>query len=123
MNEIEHAVRAPAASADRLLSIVSNISTATVDAPRKIPRALSQKLHEVAASQGVDVALHGRLFSQWLHFAFPNECAYPHTEAAGVTTAYEWLAGGLDVEEITIEERQRHVVAERARAAEKAAAA
>merc|ERR1719281_2166442 len=24
------------------------------------------------------VQLHGRLFAQWLHYAFPHECPYPH---------------------------------------------
>merc|ERR1719274_429688 len=91
MNEIEHAVKAPAASAERLLGIVGNISSATVDAPRSFPQALERKLHQVATSQGGDVALHGRLFSQWLHFAFPNECAYPHTEEAGTLAASEWF--------------------------------
>merc|ERR1719235_2966144 len=51
MNEIEHAVQAPTASADRLLGIVQNISTSTVDAPRGIPQALVQKLQEVAAGR------------------------------------------------------------------------
>merc|ERR1719386_603006 len=113
-NEIEHAVQAPTASAGRLLGIVGNISTATVDAPRGIPRALAQKLQDVAASQGGEVALHGRLFAQWVHFAFPNECAYPHTEEAGVVTAHDWLIHGMGVDEATAEEKQRHVAAEKA---------
>jgi len=108
MNEIEHAVQAPAASADRLLGIVGNVSSATVDAPRRLPEALNAKLRKVAAQQGGDVALHGRLFSQWLHFAFPNECAYPHTEGAGTLAASEWFNVAQQVNEITVEEREKH---------------
>merc|ERR1719407_437012 len=44
MNEIEHAVQAPTASADRLLHVVGEISSATVEAPREMPRALARKL-------------------------------------------------------------------------------
>jgi len=109
MNEIEHAVQAPAASAERLLGVVGNISSATVDAPRSFPQALERKLHQVATSQGGDVALHGRLFSQWLHFAFPNECAYPHTEKAGTLAASEWFNLAQQVNEVTDEERSQHV--------------
>merc|ERR1719271_374242 len=28
------------------------------------------------------VPLHGRLFSQWLHYVFPSECQYPHPVGA-----------------------------------------
>merc|ERR1719265_628353 len=122
MNEIEHAVQAPAASASRLLGIAGNISTATVDAPRSVPRTLEQKLQEVEKSQGGEVALHGRLFAQWLHFSFPNECAYPHTEEAGVVTAHDWLIHGMGVDEATAEDKQRHVAAEKAAQEAKAAA-
>merc|ERR1719281_647702 len=108
MNEIEHAVQAPTASPDRLLGIVGNISSATVDAPRDFPQALERKLQLVATNQGGDVALHGRLFSQWLHFAFPNECAYPHTEEAGTLAASEWFNVAQQVNEVTDEERLRH---------------
>jgi len=111
MNEIEHEVQAPAASADRLLGVVGNISSATVEAPRSFPRALERKLHQVATSQGGDVALHGRLFSQWLHFAFPNECAFPHTEEAGTLAASEWFNVAQQVNEVTDEERLQHAEA------------
>merc|ERR1719450_4039 len=111
MNEIEHEVQAPTSSAERLLKVVSGISSATVEAPREIPWGLSRKLHEVAASHGGDVALHGRLFSQWLHFAFPNECAYPHTEEAGTLAASEWFEASMEVVEAAEEERQQHIKA------------
>merc|ERR1719271_533819 len=112
MNDIEKEVQAPTASADRILRIVSNISTDTVDAPREIPSALARKLQEVAASQGGDVTLHGRLFSQWLHFAFPNECAYPRTEQTGTLTASEWFNGAMSAKSADEEERRQHVEAE-----------
>merc|ERR1719387_1072567 len=38
---------------------------------------LRSKLEEIAAKGNGRVPLHGRLFSQWLHYAFPYECPYP----------------------------------------------
>merc|ERR1719487_1301824 len=112
MNEVEQQVQAPTASADRLLRIVAGISTDTVDAPREIPRALARKLREVAEAQGGDVTLHGRLFSQWLHFAFPNECAYPHTGKAGTLTASEWFNAGVAAPPADDAERHYHIEAD-----------
>jgi len=44
---------------------------------------LIQRLNEIAAPTGGEVLLHGRLFAQWMHHAFPRECPYPHV--AGTT--------------------------------------
>jgi len=49
----------------------------TVDAPRNLSSALVGRLNEIAQNHGGRVPLHGRLFSQWMHHAHPNECPYP----------------------------------------------
>merc|ERR1719428_2439802 len=59
---------------------------------------LVRRLDEVAAKGSGKVPLHGRLFAQWLHYAFPNECPYPH--AAGSVrprTQGERIAKGEDI--------------------------
>jgi hypothetical protein len=90
MNEIEGKVRAPSASPERLLSVVGNLSSAPVDTPG-IAEVLAEKLNVIAERNGGEVPLHGRLFAQWLHHAFPNECPYPHiTENAAVLTPSHW---------------------------------
>ena len=38
-----------------------------LDAPRQLPRALLNKLDEIAQLHGGEVPIHGRLFAQWLH--------------------------------------------------------
>lgn len=92
MNELEHQVRGPVVSPERLLSIVGNLSSASMDAPRSLPSDFSERLKAIAALHGGEVPLHGRLFAQWLHFAFPYECPYPSlVESAGALTASEWL--------------------------------
>ena len=53
-----------------------------------------EKLDEAAAHHGGTVQLHGRLFGQWMHHAFPRECPFPHV--AGATnpqTPDEWMEG------------------------------
>merc|ERR1719437_155448 len=77
MGELESIFQAPAASAEDLLVVVGNLSSSTVDAPKILPRALQERLGSIAAKHGGQVPLHGRLFAQWLHFAFPYECPFP----------------------------------------------
>merc|ERR1719383_1251233 len=69
MSEIESRVQAPTATAEQLSGIVGNLSSATVDAPRRLPSGLAE----------------------WLHFAFPHECPFPHAvEDAAVHTIDFW---------------------------------
>jgi hypothetical protein len=39
---------------------------------------LRRRLQEVAEYHGGRVPIHGRLFAQWLHHVYPQECPYPH---------------------------------------------
>merc|ERR1719375_2325060 len=57
----------------------------------EISAPLRAKLDEVAEIHNGNVPLHGRLVAQWLHFAFPHECPYPH-EAGTISpkTPDEW---------------------------------
>merc|ERR1719271_1868351 len=77
LNEIEGSVLAPTAYPEHLLGLVSRLSSPSVDAPRQLSRSLEDKIHKIADLHGGMVPLQGRLFSQWLHYAFPNECPYP----------------------------------------------
>jgi len=77
MSQVERQTQGPRALPEPLLGLVQNISSSTVDAPRRLPKVLIEKLESIAAQHGGEVPLHGRLFAQWLHFAFPNECPYP----------------------------------------------
>merc|ERR1719198_580615 len=107
MSEIEHKIQAPRASPERLLGLVGNLSSSTVDAPRTFSPALKDKLHGIAGHHEGEVPIHGRFFAQWLHFAFPNECPYPQiTETAAVLTPSQWLEDKATASE---EERQSHI--------------
>jgi len=78
MGEVEHIVQAPTASPQILLGIVGNLSLVNYDGEQVVTSELKAKLHTVAAHHAGTVPLHGRLFAQWMHFAFPLECPYPH---------------------------------------------
>jgi len=92
MNQLEAKVHAPTVAPERLLNMVMNMSSDTVSAPRQLSKTMEDRLHEIASRHDGEVPLHGRLFAQWMHHAFPNECAHPEiTEDASVLTPSHWL--------------------------------
>lgn len=93
MGHLEREISAPEAEPSRIAAIVADLPSATVEAPRTLSPALLGRLDEAAAHHGGTVQLHGRLFGQWMHHAFPRECPFPHV--AGTTnpsTPDEWMA-------------------------------
>merc|ERR1719409_2138613 len=58
MNELEHRIQAPKASPERLLGLVGNISSSTVDGPRMFPPAMKEKLHTIADQHDGEVPIH-----------------------------------------------------------------
>jgi hypothetical protein len=67
---------------------------------------LLNRLSEIAVAHSGKVPLHGRLFAQWMHHAYPQECPYPHL--AGTTnplTPDEWLEATGEDERVSDEER------------------
>jgi len=78
MGHLEHQIAEPEASPEQLSELISKMPSATVVAPRTLSAELQERLREVAAHHGGKVPLHGRLFAQWLHHAYPRECPYPH---------------------------------------------
>jgi len=82
LQQIELQVAKPSATPAEILDGMKNLAmdSLTVDVA-KLPTNLLAKLQEIATKGNGKVSLHGRLFAQWLHFAFPLECPFPH--AAG----------------------------------------
>jgi len=94
MSNLEREIDAPEAEPSRIAAIVADLPSSTVEAPRTLSPALLGKLDDAAAHHGGTIQLHGRLFGQWMHHAFPRECPFPHV--AGATnpqTPDEWMAG------------------------------
>merc|ERR1719246_324641 len=84
LGDIETSIQQPTASVNELISVVQNISSPSspTDDPPVLAGALSDQLEKVAESHGGRVPLHGRLFAQWMHYAFPRECPFPHKTGA-----------------------------------------
>jgi hypothetical protein len=79
--DIEKAVSAPLADPAQIWELVKNHSLEQGlgdDGALHLPESLRKQLDAVAAANSGQVPLHGRLFAQWLHFAYPRECAFPH---------------------------------------------
>jgi len=106
MDTLERDVGGPSARPSQIAKIVAKLSTDTIQAPRTLPKSLMQRLQEVAERNHGQVPLHGRLFAQWMHHAFPRECPYPN-EAGMATplTPDEWMQKtGQDEAKATKEE-------------------
>merc|ERR1719454_391536 len=109
MSEVEHGIAAPTGAPGTIVRIVSQISSDTVNAPRNLTVDLTNKLEDIARRHGGRVPLHGRLFAQWMHHAFPNECPHPHvsgTTAPKTTVAFKKSGGKVKV---SAEERAQHI--------------
>merc|ERR1740121_1086951 len=78
MDKLESDIRAPHASPDVIMSILRNSDSTSVFPGRVWFEELEQKLWEVAEQHGGQVSLHSRPMAQWMHLAYPLECAYPH---------------------------------------------
>lgn len=78
MDKIEAHIGAPTASPEAIVSYVSSLASASQPANRTLSSELLRLLSDVAAHHGGQVPIHGRLFSQWMHQAYPRECNHPH---------------------------------------------
>jgi len=91
LGHLERHLSSPSASPARLIELVSALPSATTLAPRALPEPLPRRLEEIAAQHGGEVPLHGRLFAQWLHHAYPRECPFPHLSGTSKpTTPEQW---------------------------------
>ncbi len=75
----------------RALAVVQNIGSpcSPSDDPPMLKGALADQLQKVAESHGGRVPLHGRLFAQWMHYAFLRE--YPFHHKAGAFAQHRLL--------------------------------
>jgi hypothetical protein len=92
LGQLEEKIVASEATPEAVLAVVENMPSATVSKSRKLSSKMLQYLQEIAALNHGSIPLHGRLFAQWMHHAYPRECPYPHK--SGTTrqqTGEEWL--------------------------------
>jgi len=110
LSHLEQQIVASEATPARISSLVSELSSSSVAAPRKLSSSLLDRLGEIAAEHGGSVPLHGRLFGQWMHHAFPRECPYPHVSGTTSPLGHdEWDEKTGGKWEATDKEMQVHV--------------
>jgi len=80
--QLERNIAAPDAPPATILSAVSSLASHTMPKNRELSAWLQERLQDIANHHGGRVPLHGRLFTQWMHFAYPRECTYPHASGA-----------------------------------------
>jgi len=78
LDSIEHRFKSPSAYPSEIGEFVASLASSSVPAGRTLNPILLARLEEIAKHHGGVVPLHGRLFSQWMHHAYPRECPYPH---------------------------------------------
>jgi len=91
-SQLEKEFASPDADPKDILAVVAGMSSSTVTGPRELSAPLIRRLEDIAEGHHGTVPLHGRLFAQWMHHAFPRECPFPHV--AGTTNpqaASEWI--------------------------------
>jgi len=110
LGHLEADIAAPEATPAHIAKLISELSSSSIVAPRQLSQVLLERLGEIAATHGGTVPLHGRLFAQWMHHAFPRECPYHHI--SGTTspqTPDEWLESTGEETTATQQEMQTHV--------------
>merc|ERR1719336_458385 len=92
LGQVEREVGRPSALPKQIATVVSNLQSDTVYAPRNLSSALLGRLNEIARFHSGEVPLHGRLFAQWMHHAYPRECRFPHViGATNRMSPDEWM--------------------------------
>jgi len=92
LGHLEQTITAPTATPGHIIEVIENLPSSTVDAPRKLPEKLTERLEEIASHHEGHVPFHARLFNQWLHHAYPRECPYPHMSGTSKPVAPErWM--------------------------------
>jgi hypothetical protein len=108
LGRLEETVAGPETTPSTIVAIVETMTSSTVNSSRKLSAKLLNYLDDIAALHHGTIPLHGRLFAQWMHHAYPRECPYPHM--SGTTsqqTGDEWtLQSGADSVATETEMRQ-----------------
>jgi hypothetical protein len=81
---LETDIAAPEAKPAQIIELISALPSSSVSVPRTVSATLVKRLEDIAVGHSGLIQLHSRLFSQWMHHAYPRECPFPHV--AGTTS-------------------------------------
>jgi len=114
MAQLEGEIGGATADPHRIAKLVAAMPSDTVEKGRSLPQDMVDRLKEIADRHGGEVPLHGRLFAQWMHHAYPLECPYPHEMGTvNPLTRGEWIKeSGHESEKASTEEIMEHIAAD-----------
>jgi hypothetical protein len=105
---LEALITAPTAPVTKILEAVESMPQAPTIADDRLGQ-----VSQIADLHDGEVPIHGRLFSQWLHFVFPHECPYPHMGGLSPKTQEQWRAlVGEEAESVSEDEVRQHLDAD-----------
>merc|ERR1712085_222716 len=78
--KVEAEVGDAVASVSAVAKVFGELGTVSTPAQGQLPTNLMNLLEQIAEVNDGSIPLHGRLFQQWLHHAFPLECPFPHVQ-------------------------------------------
>jgi hypothetical protein len=98
LHHLEATVASPLVEVSQIAAVISSLSSDTVHAPGNLSDDLLRRLGEIADHHDGLVPIHGRLFAQFMHHAYPRECPFPHLSGTTAPMSQEaWTdAYGLD---------------------------
>lgn len=101
---VEDTLKAPVGSAEDVMLAAEKVFREDLRG-EELSAGLQEKLRQIANTHHGKVPLHGRLFAQWMHYAFPQECPFPHRSGqARARTPMEFGDGYM----ATAAEKRRH---------------
>jgi hypothetical protein len=115
LDRLDHEIGSPLASPDQVLRVISSTSSLPLAPTGALSSELKGRLDSIAAQHGGLIALHGRMFAEWLHAAFPRECPYPHSSGTtDPSVARTWsedrqIASEVEMRKVVEEQRSAHV--------------
>jgi len=105
--QVEAAVGKALATPSGVAAVFRTLSTSATPA-RELPSTLAQRLQEIADISDGNIPLHGRLFNQLMHHAFPLECPFPHARGTIIPMNredWELLQGSSEATQADISKR------------------
>lgn len=90
MAHLEGQIGAPTATSGQIAALAAALPSDTIEAPRVLSAPLVRRLEDIAKNHQGRIPLHGRLFAQWMHHAYPRECPFPHLAGTKVLNEEAW---------------------------------
>jgi hypothetical protein len=100
LGHLETNIGKPSATPAEIVSLIAGMPSSTVSSNRDLSGWLLHRLDEVASHHSGQVPLHGRLFAQWMHYAYPRECPYPHAHGETTLERFGGIASKSDMKEV-----------------------